>query len=107
MDFHNLELFEEKLKEEIHHDGFSVNDSVKIINNGKSYSSYETGINENVHNLKDMWVSGRLPNNGEEGQIMALQDYPSRDKTPRIAYVKTYLTNRLFAIGVDGLKKID
>ena len=79
---------------------FKINDTVKVINNGQTYASYD--VWKEKHNLKD-WRSGLNCKNGQEGTIIEVGEHSS-DSRSILCGVR--IENRTFIIHEEGLELV-
>ena len=85
---------------------FNIGDVVKIIDNGKTYTSYTSWIEHNCKEYKKYHVSHSLPNDGDYGVIRCLAKHGSFFNT-NLALVQMITSEQVYVIGVDGLRKTD
>lgn len=86
------------------YDTIKEGDKVKVVNNGYTYSTYESWIERNIKfpARRYMWDFDKNPSNGKKGKVIKIAQHSTNDERI-LAYVE--IDGRCYIIGVEGLEK--
>lgn len=104
---HFIELKEGDNPKEIlkKYNTIKVGDTVKVINNGKTYTTFASWLERNISKRADRyaWDYCKTPTNDDIGKVIAIHPYSVMCDKDMLAYVE--IKGRCYIIGVEGLEK--
>lgn len=82
---------------------FKVGDTVDVISNGYSCTTYEGWFNKNCPELKDLYALGKPPLNGTRGVVRHIGEHPSYSHL----HCAIESDGEIYLVGAPGLKKVE